>query len=553
MASPIPDEAMARIIPDGWRELAVSGAAIREIETLGRLAEALSDDYTVYHAVHWTNLDRGFAVHGEIDFVVVNRAGNLLLIEQKSGFLEESADGLVKRYAEKSKSVPMQMARNAERLQAKLRLRPGCKDVHLEAMLYCPDYTVKQVETAGIPAQRIVDARQKDRLATLVATFLPPGEPDNKAQEVHRFLRDVIQLETDVSALVGRATNLVTRISGGLAQWARQLEFEPFRLRVMGTAGSGKTQLALKAFEDAVREGKRPMYVCFNRPLADHFQEIAPSGGWVGTLHMLCDQRVRETGVTPDFSRPDAFERLMAQAQALPVSDNWLFDTVIIDEGQDFSEDWRDLALRHAKPDARLFWLEDPLQNLYDRDPVPLPGWVVMKAMGNYRSPRPVVRMLQSLLPEAEQVEAVGPLNDAGLEVLTYRDGEGLRERVKEAIRLCYSAGFRKEDVAVVTFRGREQSGLFPFNQLGPHTFRTFTGRYDLLGHPLYTDGDLLLETVYRFKGQAAPAVIFTEIDFERLEERALRKLFVGATRAMMKLVLVASESAASQLLARLE
>ncbi len=544
------DKDMAKIVPDGWRELEVSGAAAREIETLGKLAEALPDDYTVYHGVHWTNLDRGFSVYGEIDFVVVNQAGDLLLIEQKSGFLEETPEGLVKRYQDKTKSVPMQLARNADNLLNKLKKRGGCANVHIDTLLYCPDYQVKQVETAGIPAQRIVDTRQKDHLATFVGTFLPPGEPHNQAAEVHRFFRDVIQLETDVSALVGRARNLVTRISGGLAHWARQLEFEPFRLRVTGTAGSGKTQLALKAYEDALNQGKRPMYVCFNRPLADHFQDIAPSGGWVGTLHMLCDQRVRETGVAPDFTRKNAFEDLVAQARALPVTDDWRFDTVIVDEGQDFSEEWRDLVLSHAKADTRQFWLEDPMQNLYGRDPVPLPGWVAMKATGNYRSPRPVVRMLQSLLPEAQAIEAVGPLNDAGLEILTYTDSEGLRERVKEGIRLCYSDGYRKEDVAVVTFRGREQSALFPFTQLGPHTFRTFTGRYDLLGHPLYSEGDLLLETVYRFKGQAAPAVVFAEVDFEDLDEKTVRKLFVGATRAMMKLVLVVSERAAEKLLA---
>ena len=40
---------MARIIPDGWRELSVTGAAQREIETLALLADGLPDDYSVYH------------------------------------------------------------------------------------------------------------------------------------------------------------------------------------------------------------------------------------------------------------------------------------------------------------------------------------------------------------------------------------------------------------------------------------------------------------------------------------------------------------------------
>jgi hypothetical protein len=93
---------MAIIVPDGWREFAASARPAplqREIETLAMLADALPDAYTVYHAVHWTRLEQGYSVYGEIDFVVVNQAGALLLIEQKSGFLEEGADGLKKRYA----------------------------------------------------------------------------------------------------------------------------------------------------------------------------------------------------------------------------------------------------------------------------------------------------------------------------------------------------------------------------------------------------------------------------------------------------------------------
>ena len=72
---------MARIIPDGWRELAISGTdaadvpatARRHHETLSLFATGLPDDYTIYHAVHWTNVERGFSVFGEIDFVIVDR------------------------------------------------------------------------------------------------------------------------------------------------------------------------------------------------------------------------------------------------------------------------------------------------------------------------------------------------------------------------------------------------------------------------------------------------------------------------------------------------
>lgn len=241
---------------------------------------------------------------------------------------------------------------------------------------------------------------------------------------------------------------------------------------------------------------------------------------------MLTDQRVRASGEVPDFSRADVFERLAVRPGELPVSEDWLFDTVIVDEGQDFSEAWRDLALKHLKPGGRALWLEDPMQNLYVRPPVALPGWVVLRARGNYRSPRLVVRMLQGLLPEDAGIEAVGPLNDAGLEVLTYRDAAGLEEQVKEGIRLCLAAGYRKSDLALLTYRGREQSALFPH----AGQVRTTCARLPAATTcwaTRYSEGEVL-------------------------DDKAVCKLFVGATRAMMKLVLVVSERSAAALLERL-
>ncbi|TGT17307.1 hypothetical protein EN817_31995, partial [Mesorhizobium sp. M3A.F.Ca.ET.174.01.1.1] len=41
------------------------------------------------------------------------------------------------------------------------------------------------------------------------------------------------------------------------------------------------------------------------------------------------------------------------------------------------------------------------------------------------------------------------------------------------------------------------------------------------------------------------PCVILTEVDFAAFDERIARKLFVGATRATMKLIIVASQRAA--------
>lgn len=65
-----------------------SMAMAREIQTLKSLRDGLTDAYCVFHSVHWTRLlETKSRALGEIDFIVMNRAGELLLIEQKTGDL----------------------------------------------------------------------------------------------------------------------------------------------------------------------------------------------------------------------------------------------------------------------------------------------------------------------------------------------------------------------------------------------------------------------------------------------------------------------------------
>jgi len=113
---------MAKVFPDGWRELAATGAAERERQTLALLAAGLDDHYTIYHGVHWTHVERGhYAIFGEIDFAIVGPTGKVLLIEQKAGLHSETFGGLTKSYAGKEKNVASQMARSADALHRRLR------------------------------------------------------------------------------------------------------------------------------------------------------------------------------------------------------------------------------------------------------------------------------------------------------------------------------------------------------------------------------------------------------------------------------------------------
>ena len=121
---------MARIYPEGWRETPAEGRLARERETLAALAAGLPDEYCVFHHVHWTRVQRASPpLGGEIDFIVVGPDAGLLVIEQKSGFLDETPEGLATGRGADKRLVAVELARTAaelrERLSAVLDGHPG--------------------------------------------------------------------------------------------------------------------------------------------------------------------------------------------------------------------------------------------------------------------------------------------------------------------------------------------------------------------------------------------------------------------------------------------
>jgi hypothetical protein len=542
---------MAYIHPSGWSEMSVTGLAARELDTLNYLDAALKDaPYSIYHGVHWTNVEKGYSAYGEIDFIIVAPNGRVLLIEQKSGFLTETGEGLVKSFRGKPTKVRTQITRTIDALAKRFE-----GDLSIDYLLYCPDYIVRDPHLAGIEPSHIIDATEKDQLASKVIALLPITDTTDQFEKVARFLGDTLSLRPDPSSMIGSADRLVTRLSGGLATWARRLEFEPYRLRVVGTAGSGKTQLALAEYAAAIDAGLRPLYVCYNRPLADHIERLVPPGGLVSNFHMLGDAYQRARGIVPDYTAPRVWEDIEAVLADADFPSNLQYDVLIVDEGQDFSTAWRDVVLRLLKPGGRAIWLEDPTQNLYGRESIALEDWVTLNSHTNFRSPRQIVELLARIGAARQPVEAASPFDGAEIEYLVYPqcDVEEMLAQTKHAITVCLAAGYKRHDIAIASFRGREKSAILNLDTLGDaHTLKTFTGEYDLFGDQVFRDGGLLAESVYRFKGQSAPAVIFTEIDFAEIDELVFRKLFVGMTRARLKLVLVLSDRAAEKLRDRL-
>lgn len=534
---------MARLVPTDLSNAARSAGEAAEQETLQRLARELSDAFTIFHGVRWADeSDRATPV-GELDFVVVNQGGEVLLVEQKAGELRETDEGLVKVYCGNAKPVAPQVHRGFDHIKQKwARSNPGAGPIDVGYLLYLPDHAVTDVNAAGLGADRIVHAASEDGLAGRIARFLGEGvdrEPERR-QRVLGFFRQEVRVVPSLDHALDTQQRVYERLSEGIVRLGERLEMEPWRLRVIGRAGSGKSQLAMRTAERAVARGRRTLFVCFNRPLAERIEPLL-EGVTVDTFHGFCRKLLETRGGTFDAARahePAFWREVEQQASDLVLDGGPAFETLVVDEGQDFEQEWWEILRMCLADGAEILWVEDPLQNLGGKDPVDLPGFVTYRTDENHRSPPSVLRALDKWLG----IRCLSPndLSAPPVQCHHYADDEDQRRLIDERVKALVDAEFAPEDIVLLSVHGFRNSALGAGGSAGGYPLRRFTEEYTDDGHQIYTPGRVLFDSVYRFKGQQAPAVILMDIDFEDWRSGpALGVLYAGMTRARVHLELL--------------
>lgn len=103
--------------------------------------------------------------------------------------------------------------------------------------------------------------------------------------------------------------------------------------------------------------------------------------------------------------------------------------------------------------------------------------------------------------------------------------------------------GFSHDDIVILTCHGAQNSVFRTLDAVGGVELRRFTGEYTPAGDQVLSEGRITFDSVYRFKGQEAAAVVLVDTDAmagsrpdpDRIA-RAQRVLYVGITRATVRL-----------------
>lgn len=530
----------------------------RELDVLERLRLDLPEAFEVFHEVHWHSVHEGQDRHGEIDLVVMSPAGQLLLIEVKAGQVLLREGGIFKLYGKTNGQTEKDVLRQS-RVQfgaMAARLSQAGLYAPMVSCVVLPDYRLPLGAVVAVPRERIITADEFGALGQHVlalfsglAAVQRPNVQKVDVDAVRHFLCNEFQVVPTMDALQGQLQAATSRLSDGLATWVPRLSVPSGVLRVQATAGSGKTQLAWRLVSDAVASEQAVGYVCFNRPLADAMRTIMSTQATVTSFHEWAMEHFRRHCGEPDFSARTVYD-LAAQAvysdrhQLMP-----RFDVLIVDEAQDFAPEWIEALLCLLKDSARLYVLEDSSQLLYDREMFDLPDAVVLTCSDNHRSPRAVCQTINALSLVYPPVHARSPYQGDVPEFRQYESDKDLLVQTESAVQDLVTQGFMLADIVILSGRGYNRSVLLGLDKLGPWNIKRFTGGYSPQGKSQYTAGQLLVESIYRFKGQSAGAVVLTEWDFESLTEHEKSKLFVGMTRARLAVQVVLSNRAHSILI----
>ena len=534
---------MAILHPENFDLLRQDAGLYRELDLMERLEQYLPANYEVFHSVSWFSVINSHDHHGEIDVVVMSPDGNLLLVEVKAGDVILRDGEIFKVYNGNESSVSRQC--NMQYTSMVRRLTDAKLRTFVTNCLILPDYKITGANLIGFPRERIIGAEDYDSVGTRVIEILRSApERENDIDTIRRFLKNEFRVTPDLNVLKGQISTASRKLSDGMSLWVPRITSPSGVIRIQGTAGSGKTQLALQLLSDAVINKQKSLYVCFNRSLADHMRKIAPTSVLVTNFHELCVDHYRRVVNNPNFSDPDIFAKAANSYIEYASHQEPRYDLIILDEGQDLEPEWVTCLIEQLKSDGRLYLMEDQDQRLYARDEYDLDSAVLVSSYENYRSPQAICQMINAFGLASKSIQPKGPYKGEFPDFRVYRNDAELISMTASAVDSLIHRGFNLADIVILTGRGRVKSKLLNVDHIGKFSTRHFTGNYTPDGDQIWSAGDLTIESVYRFKGQSSPAVVLSEVDFVDMNEVERNKLFVGLTRAQMVVEIVLSPTA---------
>jgi Nuclease-related domain/UvrD-like helicase C-terminal domain len=500
------------------------------------LRDQLPDDAVLFHSLRLQERQHEY----EVDIVVLFPGAGWAVIEVKGGDVrrregvwEQRQEGLWKRVD------PVGQVQDCRHVLKRSLARNGSQAEHSRAvnLVALPDRDADDsFEAPGLPRALLIDRQDLKQVVHKVLRALDlhgegsaPLTPSG-AVEMTRLLTGPNLAQADIFAFHAEHEERVWQMTQDQAAMLGYLRNQ-HRVAVVGGAGSGKTWLALEQTRRLAKDGQSVALVCYSRGLARFLQGV--TAGWkrrerpsyVGLFHDLPVMWGAPRGEEDDSSwfevdLPAWLGRLAAER---PVVDR--FDSIVVDEGQDFSASWWPPTLLALKdPDkGGLYVFLDEGQRVFDRSDATPIELAPFPLDHNIRNTKRIAQVFGSLCLEQPKYEG---LEGPPVKFIACSSEDAVDAADTEVERLTEVGGWPPGSVALLTTNHRHPVQTDTVERAG------WDGYWD----DFFAGEDVFYGHVLGFKGLERPVVVLAVNGFRDLS-RAKEMLYVGLSRAQTLLV----------------
>lgn len=505
------------------------------------LREQLPDEAALFPGVGLLENGR----ENEIDLLVAWPGVGLAAIEVKGGHVRRGLQGWTQESGGQRRAIdPVRQVQDGKKALTRLLARRtrGAGQARAAHLVALPFTSVPASwEALELPRACLLDKGDLADAAARVRTAIETqgaGQRPLSAEDLEAVVAVVASELGSQSSLLAEAEehdHVVDRLTREQSRVLRHLRAHT-RLKVIGGAGTGKTYLALEQARQLAKGGQRVALLCYSRGLARYFERTTRTWpareqpAYVGLFHQL----PVDWGAAPPSEDSDDFEdRLPRQLGELAAGRSDRFDSVVVDEAQDFGALWWPSLLACLADPERggLFVFLDEAQRVFAREgevPIDLPPYVLDE---NIRNTKKIAQLFSSMAGETRFRGLDGPRVR-----LVDRAADEVMGAADDAVDALLEEGWEPGQIALLA-TGRR------------HNLQREA--VDVGGYAAYWDDFLAAQDVFYghvlgFKGLERPVVVLAVNGFRDLS-RARELLYVGLSRARTLLVLVGDRALLEQ------
>lgn len=503
---------------------------------------SLPDKYTVFHSFAWTDEEnKSFKKQGEADFLIYDPDRGLLVIEVKSGeisieneeWFQTGGDGH-RRLMHKNPYFQAEESKFYILKQVLERRLPRNEKCPINTCLFFPQLIFQRANLPSyLKRDFILDNSNLpninkgiDRVFQYYNSHLQISLSPHSKENIKKWLNPCFHLVSvqkwDIEVREEQFIRL-TREQSILLDFLEEQD----RAVIGGGAGTGKTILAVEHARRLATESEKVLFLVYNAHLRKNITEV----------HFKNDPNVKvqsffglaesfDNSLTDKWGRAKIFiDKLLDKKITLE------YAHIIIDEGQDFEEEWLSALASSIK--GKFFVYYDKSQMVH-RESKDLPLWLkdaecrlVLK--NNCRNTKQIALTANSFI-RIEDLKFKNEINGREPIWIECEDDKDFLQNTLSIIKEKISKeNILPDQIIIATTISMENSYLSELNSInGISVSRERNNK------------QILKTTIRKFKGLEADILLLVDVDFYEINSEVWRKLlYTACSRAKHELYIL--------------